>query len=106
MKLDEDSPLLRLYCSKCENTECLQWKKLGYIYENSKQGCSRKISWDVFNKYEHYINEIIPFWRVIHNQKLISEQYQEIINFFDIDIFSVPIENFYDAKGKVANGLC
>lgn len=92
---------IRFYCYKCDNIDCQYANKLGYIYDSSNQGCSRKISLDDFSRYEHYINEIIPFWKIIDNKDLINEQYKEIISFLENKIYPQEIINFYDKNNKV-----
>lgn len=91
---------VRLYCYKCDNIDCQFSKKLGYIYNMSKQGCSRELSLDDFSKYEHYMNEIIPFWKIINNQDLINEQYKDIITFLENKVYSQNIKTFYNINGK------
>ena len=98
--LDEDKTYIRLFCHKCDNTDCSFWKKLGYITDIYEQGCSREVSFDDFSKYEHFINEVIPFWSVINNENLINEQYNEIIDFLNKSIFNKKIVSFFDKKGK------
>jgi len=52
---------VKFFCHTCDNIDCSYSNKLGYINDESKQGCMRKISLDDFSRYEHYKNEIIPF---------------------------------------------
>jgi len=92
---------VRFYCHDCDSTNCLFWKYLGYINDSSKQGCSRDILIDDFEKYYHYINEVRPFWKIMKNQDLVNEQYSEIIQFLEKNIFDKPIKNFYNNKSKV-----
>ena len=94
---------IRLYCCTCDNIDCQFSNKLGYIFDTTKQGCSRELLLDDFSKYEHYKNEIIPFWRIINNQSLVNEQYNEIITFLNNKIYQQNIKNFYDDKGKVVS---
>lgn len=61
MKSEEDKSFVRLFCHSCDNIDCNSWKKLGYISDLYKQGCSREVSFDDFVKYEHYVNEEQPF---------------------------------------------
>ena len=100
--MDEDKSYIRLFCHKCDNINCYFWKKLGYITDIYSQGCSREISFEDFSKYEHFINEVIPFWPVT-DEHLINEQYKEIIKFLNESVFNKKIINFFDKKGKKIN---
>ena len=93
---------MRLYCSNCDNVDCQYCKYLGsYIDDDNHQGCNREISFDDFSKYDHYINELIPFWKIGKNNDLINEQYFQIIDFLNNIIFKSQIVNFYNKKGVI-----
>lgn len=60
MELEDDNELIRLYCHNCDNSKCRYFKKLGYISEAFQQGCSREVPITIFEKYIHYMQEVIP----------------------------------------------
>ena len=99
--LDEDKKIIRLYCSKCDNVDCFLANVLGYVYEDSKKGCSRIVDEEDAEKYYHYTQELIPFWIIKKNEKLINDEYKEIMDFLESKIYTADFTNIYKHNGKV-----
>ena len=98
MKLDpQDKVLLRLYCASCDNVKCTKGKK--FIHQGDKAGCTRWINEEEYAMYIHYIEEVVPFWKLYNNQQLI-QSYLEISNFLEY-IYQYPIVHLFDNKDKV-----
>jgi hypothetical protein len=57
--MDEDLVILKMTCIECENADC----KVGprAISVDSLNGCTREVPEEVYDKYIHYMNEVLPF---------------------------------------------
>ena len=101
MTLDEDKTFIKLCCNDCENIECeFAEMIIGYVSADSKKGCSREVDDLTASKFFHYMYEIIPLWKTIP-EKLINEQYFEIIDFLNKEVYNKPITAIYNNVGKV-----
>ena len=100
MILDEqkDKVFIKLNCHDCDKIDCGIAKKL--VPFESKEGCTRKVSEEVAAQFQHYMEEIIPFWPE-YDQQYVQQSYQEIINFLEKEIYSAPIGQRLDPEGKV-----
>lgn len=111
LKLDQpDNPLginyseepeevyLKLNCIDCEFVECKIAKK--YVKNDSKEGCTRKVPEQDAAKFYHYIEEVIPFWKM-YPADHIAKSYNQIIEFFYDYIYTAPITQRLDPRGKV-----
>ena len=87
---------INLQCKNCENIKC-PIETLAWI---DKEGCSREISEEVAEQYEHYINEIIPFWKLKSNSA-IDKEYNKILDFLYTYIYKAPIGQKIDKDGKI-----
>lgn len=98
--LEKDKTFIKLCCNDCENINCDFAEILGYISVDSKKGCSREVDDLTTSKFFHYMYEIVPLWK-ISSKNLIDEQYIEIINFLNKEIYNKPVANIYDNCGKI-----
>lgn len=75
---------------------------MGFKYApvDSLKGCIRIVPEEIFDRYNHYIKEVIPFWH-LYNLEYINKSYFEIYNFFQEIYKKYPIVNMLDNKGKV-----
>ncbi len=100
MKLDEqeDKVFIKLNCHDCDKIDCGIAKKL--VPFESKEGCTRKVSEETAARFHHYTEEVIPFWSE-YNQQYVRQSYKEIIDFLEQEIYTAPIGQRLDPKGKV-----
>lgn len=54
-----DQIILKLTCATCDNPEC----EIGprYVSVDSLVGCTRRVPESIYEKYIHYMKEVIPF---------------------------------------------
>ena len=99
--MDEDLVILKMTCIECENADC----KVGprAISIDSLNGCTREVPEEVYDKYIHYMNEVLPFWH-LYNLDYIDKSYFEIYNFLQEIYKKYPIKQKLDKKGKVIGG--
>lgn len=94
------SESLILKCSECENEFCAYAKK--YVPIDSKEGCIREVSEEVFDKYFYLINEK---WPMIISSEYpmthINSTYQEIVQFLYSEIYTAPVKQKISKSGKV-----
>ena len=95
---EEEWTFITLNCHDFDFVECGIAKKL--VPFESKEGCTRKVSEDIAAKFYHYIEEILPFWK-LQSEKYVRDSYQEIISFLYNSIYSAPIGQRLDPQGKV-----
>lgn len=57
--VDEGKTFITLRCIDCENPTCDISRK--YVFQNSKEGCTREVSEEVAARYYHYMEEVVPF---------------------------------------------
>lgn len=108
MKLDEYNPLgllqekedvyLTLNCKDCDFIEC--GIKLKNTIIRGKEGCTKKVSEEVAAQFYHYMEEVIPFWK-LQTEKYTRESYKEIMNFLYTKIYVAPIGQRLDPAGKI-----
>jgi hypothetical protein len=48
------------------------------------------------------MQEITPCWKNLNSFSLINEQYNEILDFLNKEIYKAPVVNLYNHKGKVS----
>lgn len=89
---------ITLRCATCDNIDC----KLGryFIPENSKEGCTRKVSEQQAALFQHYQEEVLPFIGMYKNHTAAQEKLNEIYKFLLI-IYECPIGKLLDYKGKI-----
>lgn len=90
---------ITLRCLYCENSNCSIARK--YIPQDSKEGCTRKVTEDISDTYEHYIKEVIPFMYIKTSKEYQKRMYKEITDFF-ISIYKCPIGNKLSSNGKIS----
>lgn len=92
--------ILTLRCSECENPNCVFARK--YIIEGSLEGCTRRVSDEVYDKYFYYLQEKWPL-SLSSGYKLeyINETYKEIMDFLCDEIYSAPIGQKLNKQGKI-----
>lgn len=108
MKFDEHNPLglsqekedvyLTLNCEDCDFIEC--GIKLRNTIIRGKEGCTKKVSEEIAAQFYHYMEEVIPFWK-LQTEKYTRESYKEIIDFLYTKIYAAPIGQRLDPDGKV-----
>jgi hypothetical protein len=57
--VDEEYSIVTLRCINCEQELCGLAKK--YVFYDSKEGCTRKVSEETAARFEYYMEEVIPF---------------------------------------------
>lgn len=92
------SECVKLVCGECENIECPSARK--YIPSESREGCIRKLDDDLYIRYEHYINEVLPFMFKKTTREYQSRTYQEIIDMLG-EVYASPAVKKTDVRGKV-----
>ena len=76
---------LSLRCEDCENVECGLWRNRA----THKVGCTREVTEEQQAKYYHYINEVVPFMRMMGKEQE-QESYAEIISFLQ-ELYDCPL---------------
>ena len=94
----EGKAILKLKCSTCDNLLCEVGPK--YVSSNSSAGCLRWVPEEVFDKYIHYMYEVMPFW-YLYKAEQVNQSYNEISDFLANLYKNYPIEKILDEKGKV-----
>lgn len=89
---------ITLQCGNCDNINCHLCRK--YIPEDSKEGCTRKVSEEQGDMFYHYMNEVIPFIAMYKNYDLAQNKLEEIYQFL-LKIYDCPIGQLLDDKGKI-----
>ena len=92
--MDEDYYFITLRCYDCENNKCELCPCGTIVHEEDLKGCIRKVSEETYAKYEHYIEEVLPF---LKGNKSI---YKEIIDFL-FSLYEEPVSQKLNRKGKV-----
>lgn len=85
---------LNLTCYDCDNTDCELCPLLSWIDNESLEGCTREVDEDLYIKYEHEKNEILPF--VSLGQPIDFKKIDNIQN----EIYHKKIGTMLDKKGK------
>ena len=93
----DDEVIITLKCKHCENTDCDIWKDGVYIF--GKEGCTRVVSEEVAAHYQHYTQEIIPFWKH-YSWENVKESYTEILVFLETQVYSAPLGHKLNRQGK------
>lgn len=96
----EDRILVKLFCSTCDNIDCQE--SIGYVYDGSEKGCNRWLPEETYARYEHYMAEVIPFWKTYQKEHL-DKSYKEVIKFLEKEVYSTPIVAKRDHKGYVVS---
>lgn len=82
---------ITLRCKHCDNTDCPIAR--AYIPEDSLEGCTRRVSEEDSEKFQYYIEEVIP---LSHS----FSRLEEARVFLD-RMYHMPFGRKLDAKGKV-----
>ncbi len=90
---------LTLNCKDCEQNECVFSPTSRWI--KGKEGCTREVPEEIAMQFEHYMKEVIPFWKT-YNSNYVRQSYIEIMNFLFNKIYSAPIGQKLNAEGKVS----
>lgn len=91
--------IITLRCIDCENDACCYSRK--YFPYESLEGCTRVVSDEVADKHFYYMNEVAPFMNIKSSTEKTAPQYKKIIDFLFNEIYSAPIGQKLDTKGKV-----
>lgn len=97
----EDEIILKMTCSTCDNIDCTKGYKYAPI--DSLVGCTRWVPEEIFDKYIHYMHEIVPFWH-LYKENYVNNSYNEVYTFLQKLYSNYPIEKMLDKKGKVIGG--
>ena len=98
-----DETFVTLQCRDCELDNCAFCKNGTYLY--GKEGCTRKVSEETAARFQHFNQEVLPFWKTYTLQQ-INKSYIEHINFLFREIYSAPIGQKLDKYGKVPTRRC
>ena len=85
---------LKLRCYDCDNVECQLCPLHSWIDEESLEGCTREVSENFYARYEHEIQEVLPF------QSLGQTVDYSIIDNIQAQLYSKRIGTMLDEKGK------
>ena len=86
---------VNLQCKDCGKCDCPLSRR--YIPEGSLEGCTRQVSELEYAKYNHYINEVLPFCL---RRGDVFEILNEIEDFLTI-VENRPLGCLINEKGKV-----
>ena len=89
---------LKLSCKDCDFSEC--GIKLNGRIIKGKEGCTKKVSEDTAIRFYHYMEEVIPFWK-IQSKNFVEESYKEIMQFLYEKVYAAPVGQRLDPEGKV-----
>ena len=89
---------LTLHCNECENTDCELYPTGKYLGDGL-YGCTREVSDEDYDRYEHLMYEVAPFIYVKTTQENRNEKYRMIINFLH-HIYSCPIGTKLGKSGQ------
>lgn len=95
---ENEDVYLKLNCYDCDYIECGIKLKGQIIW--GKEGCTRKVSEQTAAQFYHYMEEVIPFWK-LQNKDYVQKSYNEIIDFLYNKIYKAPIGQRLDPSGKV-----
>jgi len=96
--VEEEYSIITLRCINCENDQCELAKK--YVLFKSKEGCTRKVDEETAARFKHYIEEVVPFWKM-YDSDYVRQSYFEIMDFLFSKIYTAPIGQKLDYRGKV-----
>ena len=96
--MEEEKVFVSLQCRDCELDICVFCPNGSYIY--GKEGCTRKVDEDIAAEFHYYTEEVIPFWRTYTPQQA-KQSYKDYISFLFEKIYSAPIGQKLDRRGKV-----
>lgn len=99
----DDYYFITLRCHDCDNINCDICPCGTYVDENNLRGCTRKVSEEDYVKYEHYINEVLPFLRLNKNKETTSHTIKEIMAFLYY-IYSRPLGVKLGKSGRALIG--
>lgn len=85
---------LTLKCAECENTDC-EFKPRGI---GRYCGCTRQVTEEQYIKYEHYMTEVLPFFKMCKPAQE-KQEYQDIIQFLQ-EIYRQPLGRIVYFKKK------
>ena len=97
--MTEEKVFISLQCRDCEQDQCVFCPNGTYLY--NKEGCTRKVTDEVAARFNHFNEEVLPFWKTYSPQQ-IKESYCQHIDFLFNEIYSAPIGQKLDKNGKVS----
>lgn len=95
----DDYYFITLHCYDCDNAQCSICPCGTYVAEDNLRGCTRKVSEDDYARYDHYINEVLPFLHLDKNKESISRTYNEVLEFLYY-IYSQPLGQKLGKSGR------
>ena len=95
---EKENIYVTLSCKDCDFIEC--GIKLNKTPIRGKEGCTKKVSEETAAKFYHYMEEVVPFWKLYEGER-VKESYQEVIDFLYKEIYAAPIGQRLDLDGKV-----
>ena len=88
---------VRLKCSKCDNADCPYARFI--VDADSEEGCTREVSEEVSEEFQHYMNEVLPFVRTMKTYAAKANKLDEIYGFLN-KIYAAPVGRLLNAQGK------
>lgn len=95
----DDYYFITLRCHDCDNIDCDICPCGTYVDENNLRGCTRKVSEEDYVKYEHYINEVLPFLYLNYNKNSTTVVYNEILDYLYY-IYQQPLGQKLGKSGR------
>lgn len=95
----DDYYFITLHCYDCDNAQCSICPCGTYVAEDNLRGCTRKVSEDDYARYDHYINEVLPFLH-LNTYKASSALYKEIIDFL-FYLYQQPLGQQIGRSGRI-----
>lgn len=77
----DDYYFITLHCYDCDNTQCSICPCGTCVDEDNLRGCTRKVSEEDYVKYEHYMNEVLPFLYLNYNKSSAIAVCNEILDY-------------------------
>lgn len=77
--MDENNLYITLNCWECDHPTC----RLGQmVHENTKDGCVRQVSEELFIEYYHQLKEVWPF-ALKESKEVIDREYKNTMEILD-----------------------
>lgn len=96
----EEFTFITLRCKDCEADNCQLCPIGTWVSEDNKRGCTRKVTQEEKDKFNHYKEEVLPFLHLYKNKETEKKTYIKIIDFLN-KIYNKPLGNKIGKSGKI-----
>ena len=86
---------ITLRCQKCDNVDCPLAR--AYVPYESNEGCTREVSQETYERWQHLMIETLPFLRL---RRITSQVYADIDS-LENEVYSSKLGRKLDYNGKV-----